>query len=375
MNLIKIVYDKEEEAALAFRSPALADVAFEVCTPVQIESIGQALIERLEPHLETDFRVPLAVATIYNLLGEDEETQKELWAHGYQAFRHTSIQWDERKKGKWMECIDDAIRAAGYDSTEVLGRDFRVFVHSQPAICQCIARLRMYWAPLALGPMAHTLGVMLRNTFHQYAGFHGYPPERVKELRNALASATKRYLLEIDVVESFLAEHGIVADVSLLREERDMIDEILRPPSVDTDVQRKAEMILGEYIPRFIEARLKRLYSLVEKLRAGDIPGVVRRGNEALRHAYEMLRTSKRRSDAAQDALMIMATHNWKPKPVPEYLPLLSYQTVARIRNKVLKRLTEGELFLFKHQQTEIDLEAFLITTPLLQEAQEQRRC
>jgi hypothetical protein len=57
---------------------------------------------------------------------------------------------------------------------------------------------------------------------------------------------------------------------------------------------------------------------------------------------------------------------NWKPEVVPEYLPLLHYQTVARLRNKVLKRLNDTELFMFKHQQSPVDLEAFLIVTALL---------
>ena len=120
---------------------------------------------------------------------------------------------------------------------------------------------------------------------------------------------------------------------------------------------------------------MKRLHALVEKLREGDIPTVVQNANAALYHAYCTFRTISCRSDAAQDALMILATNNWKPEPVPEYLPILYYQTIARIRNKVLKRLTEAELFIFRHQQTEIDLEAFLVTTPLLLDAQKHQKC
>jgi hypothetical protein len=102
-------------------------------------------------------------------------------------------------------------------------------------------------------------------------------------------------------------------------------------------------------------------------LRDGHVPTVVQRSSAAIRQAYQAMRIpGKSRMDSAQDALMILATHNWKPKPVPEYLPLLHYQTVARIRNKVLKRLSEAELFVFKHQQSDLDLEAFLIVTALL---------
>ena len=70
-----------------------------------------------------------------------------------------------------------------------------------------------------------------------------------------------------------------------------------------------------------------------------------------------------------------LATRNWKPKPVPEYLPILHYQTVARLRNKTLKRLSEAELIIYRHQQTIEDLEVFLVLTPLLYEAEAEGKC
>ena len=112
---------------------------------------------------------------------------------------------------------------------------------------------------------------------------------------------------------------------------------------------------------------------LVEKFRYGGIPPVIARADVAIRRAYEALRAPKCRTDAVQDALMIMATMNWTPRRVPEYLPLLHYQTVARIRCKVLTCLNDAELFIYKHQQTHRDFEAFLIVTALLHEAADQR--
>ena len=63
---------------------------------------------------------------------------------------------------------------------------------------------------------------------------------------------------------------------------------------------------------------------------------------------------------------MVLATSNWKPERPPEFQTMLTHHSVARLRNKVLKRLTSGDLFLFKHQQGPVDLEAFLIVTALL---------
>ena len=129
------------------------------------------------------------------------------------------------------------------------------------------------------------------------------------------------------------------------------------------------ETILNEFIPRFVQRRILRLHSLVNILHDNDIPDIILTAEKAINRAYLALRSNKDKTDATQDALVIMATLNWKPKQVPEHLPLLHYQTVARVRNKVLKRLNETELFMFKHQQTHFDFEAFLITTALLRDS------
>jgi hypothetical protein len=218
--------------------------------------------------------------------------------------------------------------------------------------------------------MGHSLSVITRNTFHEFGLFHGASNDEAGDkLRGASRSAALRYLREMDEIETFLAENGFPGSVQELQQERDMIQYMSEPATNDEDVQRKAATILDEFVPRFVNARLQRLYSLVNKLREGGIPALMQRADVAIRRAYEALRAPKCRTDAAQDALVIMATMNWKPKPVPEYLPLLHYQTVARIRNKVLKRLSEAELFIFKHQQSHLDLEAFLIVTALLAES------
>ena len=147
-----------------------------------------------------------------------------------------------------------------------------------------------------------------------------------------------------------------------------MIHYIVQPAKDGQEVQRKAETILNVFIPRFVKRRKFRLHSLVNLLHEKAVPDVILKAEKAIHRAYLALRAHKDTTDATQDALVIMATMNWKPKPVPEYLPLLHYQTVARIRNKVLKRLNETELFMFKHQQNHLDLEAFLIVTALLSE-------
>jgi hypothetical protein len=46
----------DDKLRLSFQSPAFADIAFDVSTPVQIKTIGSALIGRLDPLAEDDFR-------------------------------------------------------------------------------------------------------------------------------------------------------------------------------------------------------------------------------------------------------------------------------------------------------------------------------
>ena len=91
-----------------------------------------------------------------------------------------------------------------------------------------------------------------------------------------------------------------------------------------------------------------------------------------MRLAYQAITSSsnnKEYGDRAQDALMIMATRNWKAQPIPESLPLYHLQTLTRIRNKVMKHLSDAELLMWKHQQSYIDLEAFLVISSLVHEA------
>jgi hypothetical protein len=229
----------------------------------------------------------------------------------------------------------------------------------------CAAKI--YTAPVAFGPMGHSLSVITRNTFHELGSFHGtYTTDTVNTLYDATKSASLRYMREMDTVEKYLSENGFSEREDELQEERDTIRYFSMPALSEAEVQRKAATILDVFIPRFVQSRLKRLHALVRLLHNASVPEMLLQGDRAILRAYQALRAEKSNTDAVQDALVIMATMNWKPKPVPEYLPLLHYQTVARLRNKVLKRLSEAELFMFKHQQNHLDLEAFLLVTALL---------
>lgn len=365
MYLIRIERENGKDA-LGFENPALADVALDVSTPVQIEKIGKALIDRLEPILDTDFRISFIVAGLYNKVRNDLPKEKKLWRKGYKGFWE-AVQFDSERLW-WMEMIDDEMKALGLSPDDVFGGKFIFRSPAKNIVGKRLPLVKIYSAPVSLGPMGHSLSVITRNCFHEYGVFHGYSDDEAKQLHSASHSAANRYICEMTIIEALLADHKLSATEDELREETKMIRYLSNPADSDSEVQTKAATILDEFVPKFVTSRLERLYKLVTKLRESGIPGVIVRAEPAIRKAYEALRAPKCDTDAAQDALMKMATCNWKPKPVPEYLPLIHYQTVARIRSKVLKRLNDAELFMYRHQQTPQDFEAFLIVTALLYE-------
>jgi len=404
MWLVKVVCEDSREAdVVVFQSPALADIAMDVCTPIQVYSITKALIERLEAMESQSYKFAIVLARLYHGLSEQEGKKKLLWQQGYKALLRESknANWPEEELTMWMEKIENEIEDAGYETRDILGQDFSYPYTERKALNPMLPLVKIYHAPVSFGPMGHSLSVICRNTFHEYGVFHGMPEEAAQKLRADTKSASERYMKEISIVEAYLEEHGFGALPEDLREERSLVDFFARPAETDHDVETKAEWILDEYIPRIVEHRLQRLYLLVAKLRETDMPVFFDEAPKAIRYAYSALQFAlqghlcpigkektlnipevykglmvvKARSDAAQDALMTLAAANWKPRRVPEHLPILYYQSVARVRNKVLKRLTKNELLIYKHQHGVDDLESFIVLTALLYVAQDRGEC
>lgn len=87
---------------ISLMNPALADIAYDVCTPVQIESICMALIERMEPIQDSDFRVPFVMASFYHRIGSNEHVMKHLWKKGYAMFQAKRDMIPESKRYRIM---------------------------------------------------------------------------------------------------------------------------------------------------------------------------------------------------------------------------------------------------------------------------------
>jgi hypothetical protein len=239
--------------------------------------------------------------------------------------------------------------------------------------------VQLFWyheIPLSFGPMGHSLSVITRNIFQEYGAFRGATEEAIQKLHGSTASASIRYMKELSVLEEYLTDNGFNISFEELEEERLMIEFILRPAERDSGVVTKATTFLEQYVPRFLDGRLRRLKLLIIKPReGGELPLVVENAPKAIRLAYKAMQAPGCRSDVVQVALMMLATQNWKPKPVPEFLPILRYQTVARLRLKITRRLTDSQFAFLKYQHTEDDLEIFLVVTALLYEAQDGGKC
>jgi hypothetical protein len=377
LGLIKVHHEGVDDA-ISFQCPALCDIAFDVSTPVQVRCIGHALIERLEPVQMNNFKIPFVIANLHHLVGDEDEEKEAMWVKGFEAFEKENVHWETSLKCKWKEALEEEVLALGGLRTE----KFQVTrltnvqcVSTINAMSEQMKTIKMYQGPISFGPMGQTLTVICRNAFHEFGAFHGYSQDVVRSHRRDMASACSRYIREMEVVERFLSEQGFPCSCDLLQRERFMVEEIALDSSSDVCVEKKVAQILEAFIPLCVQTRLERLHAAVDKLHNGEIPAVIQRADDAFRLAYTALRSTKCRPDATQDALMCMATRNWKPKRVPEVLPFLAYQTVPRIRNKVLKRLSNAELNVHKHILTHVDLEALLIVTPLLYEAQERGEC
>jgi hypothetical protein len=174
----------------------------------------------------------------------------------------------------------------------------------------------------------------------------------------------------VKLLEEYLEENDCGVPVEELMEEARLLDSITEPAVKKDDVAIRIEAMLDIYIPSYVDPRRKRLHELIRKLRIGGIPDIVMNAPDAIRLAYLALQTPRDRNDAAQDALVVLATLNYKPIILEEYLPIMFYQTVARLRDLVLRRLSPEDLAIHRHQNSVDDLEAFLVVTALFHSRQ-----
>ena len=365
------------EEAISLLSPAMADIAFDVCTPEQIDTICMALIDRMEPLVDTQPTVSFVMASFHHRLGSGEPIMIHFWRKGYSLlikFAQTGAV-PEFKVNMIKEAIDEEIKSCGLDTQDVLGKEFGYPLLNDISVGTDIPICKVYMGPITFGPMGQTLTVLTRNIFHEMKHFRINKPAEKGRLMMSFATASERYCKEVQVTESFLAEYGFGVGSVHLEEEFELIMDLAQPANCPDEVQTKAVRALNELIPRFVESRRERLLQMFKRVRQENIvPWPIKDAAPTLRKAFEALQSGCCTADSVHDALMLMAVNHWKPKRVTELLPIIQHQTLARIRNKVLIRLSPGELALLKHQQGPSDLGAFLIMTALLHKAGEKEK-
>ena len=106
---------KSENGAVCFSVPSVADIAIDVCTPDQIQSMSIALISLLEAIADADAMAAVVAADLSARLGllDGDEKQISLWNTAYNLAKGTRTE----------EVVINSIREAGYSVVDVLGDD------------------------------------------------------------------------------------------------------------------------------------------------------------------------------------------------------------------------------------------------------------
>ena len=373
MHIITFGLGCTGEEAITLLNPALADIAFDVCTPEQIDTICMALLDRMEAMVNTKPTVPFVMAAFHHRLGKNEHIMIHLWRKGYEMLKQYAHMAPEFKMNMMLEAIDDEITECGMNTKEVLGEDFHYPSIHDRSIGINLPLCKVYMGPLTLGPMGQTMTVLTRNIFHEMRIFRGLENSKKRRLLQSFATAAERYCKEANVIEDFLSEYDLAASDSHLEEEFKLVMDIGRPAVSPEEVQTKGSRALNELIPKFVVHRRDRLLQMFQKVKEfGSVPDMMNDTDPTLQRALHVLLSGLCSIDSVHDALMIMAVNHWKPKSVTELVPIIHQTTVARIRNRVLRRFTEAELVLHRHQHGPDDLGVFLIMTALLHKAGEK---
>lgn len=332
-----------------------------------------ALLERMEPIVDKDPMVPFTMASLYKRLGSNQHEMIRLWRMGYAKLLEMNGNHLDSHSGCMLETIDEEIRSCGLDTHEVLGKDFTYPAVTDTSVGTNLPFCKVYMGPISFGPHGQTLTVMTRNIFHEMKNFRGCRVAEKQRLLRSFASASGRYCKEVQVIEKYLSEFRLNASTEALQEEFEVVMEIGDPSHSPEDVQKKAVRALNELIPKYVENRRSRLLRMYEEVKGKKaLPQPLVNADPILKKAFESLEAGECSHDSTHDALMAMAVNHWKPKRVPETLPLIFHHTIARLRDKSLRRLSDAELVLYRHQQGPQDFAVFLIVTALLHKAGEK---
>jgi hypothetical protein len=299
----------------------------DVCTPIQINGIASALVDRLKGF--TDFKTCFVLARLYHILKQNETEKIQRWRNGYLGLLAESKHWPENKVIQWKELVEGEIEAAGYEVFDVVGEDI-----SYPGIKwkKLDIRFSVLWllqAPISLGPMGHTLTFLLKSIMREQLVLNG-KSKNVEEFYAQRKSALHQYLTQLMKIEEFIQQHGTEILPLSTEKEISIVNLIFAPAQTSDDLLEKVSMILDKYMVHYVPARIDSLRRIAQFLRTSPNLTIFDHAPEAIRAAYMVLHDHfvpegmpstvsknwqrKNQVDAGQDALMVLALHNWKPK-------------------------------------------------------------
>ena len=113
------------DQAISLMNPAIGDIAFDVCTPEQIDTICMALLDRMESMVDTLPTVPFVMATFHQRLGGNQHIMMHLYRKGYKMMNKMAGMVSMSKFNLILEAIDEEMKSCGLDSCEVLGKEFQ----------------------------------------------------------------------------------------------------------------------------------------------------------------------------------------------------------------------------------------------------------
>ena len=378
MHLLKIVVERSIDK-ISLETPIVADVALTVCTPNQIQIISEALLHRLQAMMDHEFKVPLVMADLLLATEGRSAKIKKCWLRAYTGFLHANdhdpMYGGVVERHWWMEYFSDVITLAGYEPTDVLGKDFSVQVFEKKIMPPRMLKLKSFIPPISLGPLGHTLSTIARALFHDYGAYVRSDYDAKEQNQIEISAASLRYIKEVSIMEAFLSKSGLEATKDELAEERSLIEWLAATSSSADEVFSKAESFHGKLIKIYVNGRIERIRDFVSCVT--ETPDVVTHCHDkAIKAAYAKAQVDKCWKDRFEDSLMVMAVMNWKPRIVPECksLPVFCLQTICQIRgqffsNKTTSTDSSEEMEGISHRYVFADFQGFLIMTALIYNA------
>jgi hypothetical protein len=265
------------------------------------------------------------------MLNENEERKRELWREGYGLMLEASDPQNQEELTWQKKIAEHEIECCGYKAGEILGVDFRCSVFEHRSIDFRFLLFRSFQAPASFGPMAHTLSFLSESLCQEQKLLHMRDGDSFKTFIYAeREQAMKRYLSQVSSIDEFTQSYGINVSDLEKESEKSLLGSIFVPSELGPDVAKKVSLFWDELYSVGVQLRLQRLYLVAEKMREQASPPLFNNAPEAIRKAYFTLRKHFLleggtpvvdemwhrlcREDAAQDALMVLAMHQWKPE-------------------------------------------------------------